>query len=303
MRIAWMVAIAMVGLLLLMGSGRAPTTPIHIDTEKGGYIYTGTESERTDRPQNLNGVIFWNSEKWVTQNTTAHKYFTDLRTGYRLKNHTIAYESGDESSGQHTVDGKTVKIASYSYDIAGRTFSATKYSMEIQERTNTEEWMFEVRSRSSGGTDRGYLHLLIQDPLGHTLVLREGIKAYSLQKSLGSFSDTDIVPSDTTFYMPNGSSVYWLDINGGSDMGGVTFKLFTESSDLSSLDMGTETVISSFEVQYTNSTGSINAIAIRPHIISVEEDGVTEKKTPFPGLVLIVAAIPLVLLLRRIRSQ
>ncbi len=35
--------------------------------------------------ENVNGAFFWNGTKWVTNDTAAHAYFTDLRTGQRLK--------------------------------------------------------------------------------------------------------------------------------------------------------------------------------------------------------------------------
>jgi len=65
------------------------TTPIRVDTEEGGDIETGTEDQWDDVYENLNGALFWNGSQWVTNDTFAHAYFTDLGTGERIKEHNV----------------------------------------------------------------------------------------------------------------------------------------------------------------------------------------------------------------------
>jgi len=76
-------------LLFVMSVALAGTTPIHIDIEQGGDIDTGTNSQWDSNYENVNGAMFWNGSKWVTNDTAAHAYFTDLRTGGKLNEHNI----------------------------------------------------------------------------------------------------------------------------------------------------------------------------------------------------------------------
>ena len=75
--------------VLLAASGAAGTTPIHVDTEPGGDVDTGTRDQWDGQFENTNGAMFWNGSAWVTNNTAAHSYFTDLRTGQRIKEYTV----------------------------------------------------------------------------------------------------------------------------------------------------------------------------------------------------------------------
>ncbi len=101
------------------------STPIHIDTEEGGDVYTcETSNSANSALANVNGALFWNGSKWVTNDTAAHAYFTDLRTGQRLKEHTVTTvdEDGTLSAGQLTsLPGYTVTKNIYSYWVARDT--------------------------------------------------------------------------------------------------------------------------------------------------------------------------------------
>ena len=75
--------------LLLAASGATAATPIHIDIEAGGDVDSGTRSQWDGQLENINGAMFWKGSMWVTNNTAAHSYFTDLRTGKRIKEYTV----------------------------------------------------------------------------------------------------------------------------------------------------------------------------------------------------------------------
>ncbi len=88
------------------------TTLIHIDTEPGGQIvFSGTVV-------NAHGTAFWNGYDWVTNDTAAHQYFTDLRTGQRLKEYVVT-----------EVDSTTANLGSVSapagYTVTKRLYTYT----------------------------------------------------------------------------------------------------------------------------------------------------------------------------------
>jgi hypothetical protein len=66
-------------LCMVMSVSFAATTVIHVETEGEGDINKNTGQ------QNLNGAMVWNGSEWVVNNTWAHKFFVDVRTGDRLK--------------------------------------------------------------------------------------------------------------------------------------------------------------------------------------------------------------------------
>jgi len=63
----------------------AGTTVIHVETETGGDIDAGLNSQWDNNYENVNGAMFWNGSGWGVNDTYGHMYFTDLRTGEKLK--------------------------------------------------------------------------------------------------------------------------------------------------------------------------------------------------------------------------
>jgi len=98
------------------------STPIHIDTEEGGDVYTcETSNPNNSALANVNGALFWNGSKWVTNDTAAHVYFTDLRNGQRIKEHAVTPidEDGSAPAGPLTaLPGYTVTKNIYNYWVA-----------------------------------------------------------------------------------------------------------------------------------------------------------------------------------------
>ncbi len=97
----------------LTGTSMAGSTVINVETEGSGDII-----DEVNGTTNLNGATVWNGTDWVVNNTYAHKFFVDLRTGERLKNYpperTRNYAGTDivnDSYGPYTITGSL-----YSYD-------------------------------------------------------------------------------------------------------------------------------------------------------------------------------------------
>jgi len=285
----------------LAGSGTCATTPIHIDIESGGDIFTGTAAEQTPQPQNHNGAFFWNGTGWMTTDTSAHAYFTDLRTGQKLyKDNLILEVRGDTIGASRQVDNVSIAVKDVKYTeklASGKKSQNSVHDYEITVYDNgSGTWKLLLRSRCDGrDVNHTYFQVYVQDPLNHTLIFKEGIQAMTTGLPIAQVLGWDIGGANRTFYMPNASSQYWLDVNGGSDMGGMTFKLVTGALDLAALGKGNgTTAVQSFEIMYTNSTGSLNRIVIHPEVETLsQEKGKSTPATPAttPAILLSVAIL------------
>ena len=85
-------------LLLLLSAAFAGTTVINVQQEEGGEIHAETGSAMT----NMNGAMFWDGSKWCVNDTYAHMFFSDLRTGERLKDY--AEKTYDLTEGSGPID-------------------------------------------------------------------------------------------------------------------------------------------------------------------------------------------------------
>jgi hypothetical protein len=95
----------------------ADPTPIHIDTETGGDVDTGMRAQWGGAYENRNGALFWSGSRWVTNDTAAHAYFTDLRTGERLKPHDVT-TIGTTASSQDVQPGFSLTRSWFTYSAA-----------------------------------------------------------------------------------------------------------------------------------------------------------------------------------------
>ena len=296
----------------LAGSGTRATTPIHIDIESGGDIFTGTAAEKTPQPQNHNGALFWNGTGWMTTDTSAHEYFTDLRTGQKLhKDNLILEVRGDTIGASRQVDNVSIAVKDVKYTdklASGRRSTNSVHDYEITVYDNgSGTWKLLLRSRCDGrDVNHTYFQVYVQDTLNHTLIFKEGIQAMATGLAIPGVLEWDVGGANRTFFLPNASSQYWLDVNGGSDMGGLTFRLVTGTLDLSAVGLGNgTTVIRSVEIKYTNSTGSLNSVAVHPQAETLaQEKGKSAPKTPAatPVLLLSVAILAGLLVGQRRKS-
>ena len=93
------------------------STVIHVDTERGGNIDSGLRTAWDGIYENVNGAIFFNGTIFVTNDTAAHMYFTDLRTGLRLKDY-IVTTIGSTAGSQDVQPGYTLTRSTYTYTAA-----------------------------------------------------------------------------------------------------------------------------------------------------------------------------------------
>lgn len=286
-----------VSVLGIAGGAAAGTTPIHIDTEQGGDVYTGSRAQWTTEPQNTNGALFWNGSLWVSNDTAAHAYFTDLRTGQRLKEYTVtAVDSSTSLLGllPGIAPGFAVTKTLYSYSApaaaggAAFTYSAIQYEVVHPDGTRVL-----LRSRGTGaGTGQAHFDVYVEDIAGNTTgILGDPVwfhfagmtpaQAAAQTPDLGGSAVRGNLP---TCGEPAERARYWMDINGGSDMGGFTYLLRTSCFDpalVRTVALGTS-FVTGFSEMYTGSDNQLQELRFSPVLVSESVDG--DVSSPIPAL-------------------
>jgi len=278
-------------LLLAITSAFAGTTVIQVDkdmentgvdTGKSGQ-WDGQFENKTETGE-LSGAMVWGENGWVANNTWAHKYFKDMRTGNRIKDVTevnnVSTDVTVEQYGQYTVTKTTYTYtvnASVADDNGGGfgtyTFSGVDYVITSPDGTEVL-----LRSRGAGIPDRqsasnttGFFNVYIKDANGKgtTALVGDPVMIHYTDQSVTSAALRDRnLNQDVRANLP-GNGVYMLDTNGGSHMGGVTYRLNTGS--IGNPTINTLGGISSFTtgmgIQYTDSaTGQMKQLNFSPSV-------------------------------------
>ena len=204
------------------------STVIHVDTEDGGEVVIGEETAWAGAPSSTKGSLFWNGSAWVSNDTVAHMYFTDSQTGTRLNNYTdVAIPA---AAGASTQNGVGFTAEAYTYQVAAADGSGTyQYTGIKYTITQADGKTIILLSRGMGrGTGTAYLEAFIESPTSGTLAIRDGSVLYS---HAGTAAETAAISNPTTGVMGllRTADVYWFDMNGGSDMGGLTYSPHTEA--------------------------------------------------------------------------
>jgi hypothetical protein len=276
---------------LLAGPTAGETPPTGMKNEPGGEVYVGTDANAT----NPNGTIFWTGNCWATAPYAAHLYLCDQNTGKRLRDYaTVAnLKAGDPAL---LFREGNLSITAKDYEYIERSPSGTKYTFRAMEYDiSWGGWRAILMSRGNGGSQAEFYFILyVQDPLNRTLCLTEGISCHALNLTLSAAVKENLSPLAPLFGLPAAGSRYWLDIGDGSDMGGQSFQLVTESRNLSLIGKGgSATVISRLELKYTNSSGGLNRIVMAPMVHGYGGD--TGKPSVISGTTPVILACAAVL--------
>jgi len=87
---------------------------IHVDTKDGGNIDSGLRTAWDGTYENTKGALFFNGTIYVTNDTAAHMYFTDLRTLLPLQAHVVT-NIGSIAGSQDVQPGYTLTRSTYTY--------------------------------------------------------------------------------------------------------------------------------------------------------------------------------------------
>lgn len=256
---------------------------IHVDTAPGGNIDVGANGSF----ENANGAMYWvPGTGWGVNLTYGHMYFTDQATGLKIKDFIT-------STAPATAAGSGVEILritgpagleyvavhnrhTYQKTAAARTYSITASEIVItmvQSGTNTKAGPGVVlRSRSANAsTATPYFDVYIENEDGTTEAFRSDPVWYHYPMS----PEQALLQTDPSVYrmgfLPTLSSQYWLDIDGGSEMGGKSFKLITGSFLDTELDrLGTSFVIQ-MAVQYSLTGANPRELLFSPYVYSISD--------------------------------
>ena len=250
-------------------SAQAGTTVIHVDTEEGGNV-----NDAAGTTTNTHGALFWTGTKWVSNDTAAHMYFTDLRTGERLQIYNVTTVQGSAPGQVVNQDGITATRSLYTYqaeDSSGGSFIYEAVQYDILQADGRHVIL---RSRGTGhGAGAAYFDIYVENPDGGGIVaLRADPVWYNytgmtMTEALAQISETDFKAGD----LPSKDANYFLDVNGGSDMGGITFKFHTGT--LNAADTLTPNLGSSFPISFSyeymrESSNGLSDITFLPTLVS-----------------------------------
>ncbi len=262
-------------LLLSPGSGT-----IHVETETGGQIDSPTVAG-----VNQDGAFFWNNG-WGANDTYGHMFFEDLDTGEKLKDFiTVAIDPSPATLGEMAVvPGPaglvyTVTKSVYHYavpHVAGAgtwLYEAVLYVVEMRDAITLEPAgpRAVARSRGAGlGTGSAYLEVFIENENDTTTSLRGDPLLFEHSEGLDDAMMFSPTAEEMNWSLVTPADQYWLDIDGGSEMGGKTFKVKTSAllpGAAATENLGTP-FISEFAVQYSDAALDLYQIVMVPALAS-----------------------------------
>ena len=248
---------------------------VEVNSEPGGDIDLAPADGVFE---NSNGAFFWNGSQWKTDSTAVHTYYTDPVTHQRLKNYTLLATLDGSGAAGVVFDqwGYTVTQSTYSYFISRADhhgfyhYQAVQYSIA----TILPREKYILRSRGTGnGTALGYLDVYIQEDSHYTVAFRGDPFMFSYdnataEQAVDIASDSQELSASLPTYTPATRAQYWLDINGGSDLGGASF--FFKTSQITPVLSGNlgSSFPSEFRVKFMDSNSQLEEFIILPRIIS-----------------------------------
>lgn len=246
---------------------------VHVAVQAGGDIEMGTPD---DNPENDTGAIFWNGTRWVTNSTAGHMYFTDGPTGDRLKQYTFMADVDGDSPAEQDIGMYHVVRTTYAYLAHARTgngaywIRAARYTLTV---SGSDE-VIQLDSRGSGD-GQAYFDVYIQYVAGTTLAVRGGgaLFTYALSPNQAARRPLDDPASQIGMLTTNAAddadrARYWLDADGGSDMGGLTY--YFHAADLSTLTSALGSSFpDEFRIKYMQTeTSTLDEFRLLPEVYS-----------------------------------
>jgi hypothetical protein len=197
----------------------AGTSVIDVRTEGWGTI------TKTTGQNNLNGAMVWNGTEWVVNNTWAHKYFLDTRTGNRLKDPAVVIIKDVIADEFDTLNYHILR-RNYTYSCPARDGGSYAYAgTEFVVDDKTTGHQFVLRSRGTGnGIGKAYFDIYIEDDVTggaqNITAFRNDPKWFNYP---GMTMAQALVQKDTvqnlTGNFPTNKGWYFLDVGGGGDLG------------------------------------------------------------------------------------
>ena len=255
------------------------TTVIRVDTDEGGNIDWGTPSEWDTNYENVNGALFWNGDDWVVNDTYGHMYFEDVRIFERIGNYGgVNYLIPVDTTigiGRIICD-YIISVDEYNYSATANdsgTYTYTGIRYNILQPDGTTINLF---SRGNGnGPDSAYFDVVLEDnsPGPGITTFREGgiicnATGYSLNEAIENpIVDSLVMGRLVTTDLTNFGNRYFIDINGGNEMGGMSYILettFLSPSKITETYDSALTYVSEFSVNFKNDKGELESFFMVP---------------------------------------
>lgn len=337
-------------LCMVISVSFAGTTVITVEKDTD---HVGAVEKDAGNLTNLNGAMVWNGKEWVVNNSWAHMYFSDLRTGKRLVDRdsfnvsTSASTSTDvanqwnefykketdynaylaakskwdsdyakwladpnsnpnpgtaptavpaptvpgqnlygEAEAPIEIGGYTITKQTYSYsiaDAAGNTYTYQGIEYTVEQPDGTKIVLKSRGSGNGGGdgqaADQSYFNIYVENKGGTVTALRGDPVWFTYNADINTAKNMmdGVSSSNKTGDLPTNNANYYMDVKGGSDMGGVTYKMTTSTVNAKTNNLGS-TFATGFSIQFLNSsTNKIQEINFTPSILN---ETITPKVTP-----------------------
>lgn len=212
--------------LLVAPALLAGTTVIHVATDGNGALVANSGQV------NWNGAIFWN-QGWGLNDTYGHMFFMDLRTGERLKTYATTVVSPTQPASDvlvwdiFRVERRRVAMQEGAAG-SGRAYTETEYRVTLA--ADGTPFLL-LRSRplldDPGVT---VFEVFVPDrelSPASTTALRGNLGWYVSPGTAEEVAAQPLNPAHHRGEMPSVAGLYFLDEDGGSDMGGNSIQVRT----------------------------------------------------------------------------
>jgi hypothetical protein len=192
--------------------------------QEGTGIITNNSGENS-----VKGAMYWNATKWVTNETAAHLFFEYTATGERAKIPEKIEMSGNTDS-TSTVSGYQIERKRYTYSYPATSGGKYQYQAMEYRIVDPEGRKVVLRSRGTGnGTANGYFDIYVEVIPNQVTAIRNDPKWFEYPAGI-TMSEV-LEQNNSTQYLygdfPSTDGFYFMDINGGGDLGGISYIFHT----------------------------------------------------------------------------
>lgn len=241
---------------------------VHVDTMPGGDVEVGKVD---GSPENSRGAFFWNGSKWVSNDTAAHMMFTDLQTEDRLKNYIMVADlTGSAVVGKYHISHST-----YTYLAATNEGNSYRIRAAQFRITNTDTQEIILLNSRGNGYGKAFFDIYTQSTPDATVAFRSGSVWFNYEENVDQAAQHAVTDETgragvltTCDNQVIDRSRYWMDINGGSDMGGITYFFHASNFPARTISMLGSCFPDEFRVKYMSSANNLEEFRLRPVVYS-----------------------------------
>lgn len=275
-----LIAAAMVFLVLTPGMAQG-TAPVWVGQETGGDVAAVANESLV----NHQGAMTWvnSSIGWMTTNDYSHMYFYDNNTGHRIANWTeLCQIHGMNGGPLYGANGIFVNASTYSYQARAANNSGTLTITAMQYRIAMtalldngpyRNWEAVLRSRTLDiNGSASYFDVFISPlGLGQSMAIKEScvVAQGNLTLDQALVAPSSALAGEYQLTIPERD--YWLDVNGGSEMGRCTFHLNVSrvTSTVGALHYITKAVAQVGLMNFMPTEHEVGLVNITPAIVSI----------------------------------